>query len=150
MIHPGDSAVLTPNPTTLAFDSGPNALDSDDVFGGNPPHLINSGGALQLVAPDGSIVDAFAYGSWEDEIEGWNGPALEWLPTDSAGLILMRGDGCGTLPDTNTSADWEDRWLRLRSSLFCDDGIFASSGTLTTAALIPGCRFAAMLIPIPE
>ncbi len=60
VIHPGDSAVLTPSPATLAFDSGPSGLDSDVIFGGNPPQLVNSGGALQLVAPDGSLFWLFS------------------------------------------------------------------------------------------
>ncbi len=131
MLEPGQSLVVSVEPAMLSADGGPDAEDGDILFGGNSPWLVNSGGSLQLVAPDGTIVDAFVYGAGEADIEGWDGLALEMPPTAVAGLILMRGDGCGTLPDTNTSADWEVRWLRLGSTLFCDDGLFSTTGDLT-------------------
>ncbi|MDP6899257.1 MAG: lamin tail domain-containing protein [Candidatus Thalassarchaeaceae archaeon] len=131
ILHPGDSVVLTKEPSNLATDSGPNSIDADTIFGDNAPWLVNSGASLQLIAPDGTVVDAFVYGDGEADIVGWSGLALELPPSDVAGLILMRGDGCGTLPDTNSSADWEYRWMRLGSSLFCDEGIFSTTGSIT-------------------
>ena len=130
ILEPGESVVVTEEPYNLIVDGGPEAMDANTFFGNSPPWLINSGGALQLLAPDGTIVDAFVYGSGFAEIPGWNGLALELPPTDSAGLILMRGDGCNVLPDTDSSADWEYRWLRLGSSLFCDSGYFGAEGTV--------------------
>lgn len=130
-IMPGESIVFTPDPENLLEDSAIVAMDSDIVFDGNAPWLVNSGGSLQLVAPDGTIVDAFVYASGDADVQGWIGGALEMPPTDLSGLILMRGDGCGSLPDTDTAADWSVRWLRLGASLFCDDGIFTSTGSLT-------------------
>jgi len=131
VLQPGDNLVFSPDPVNLSADGGPEAVDADIVFDGNAPWLVNSGGALQLVAPEGTVVDAFVYGSADADIEGWSGIALELPPSDFSGLIMMRGDGCGTLPDTDSSADWEVRWLRLGSSLFCDDGIFTATGSLT-------------------
>ncbi len=131
ILEPGESIVISEEPGNLIIDGGPEAVDADTLFSGSPPWLINSGGALQLVAPDGTVVDAFVYGSGFAEIVGWNGLALEMPPSDGAGLILMRGDGCNVLPDTDSSADWEYRWLRLGSSLFCDSGYFATDGSLT-------------------
>ena len=131
ILEPGQSVVISENPANLLADGGPIAVDADSLFSNDPPWLINSGGALQLIAPDDTIVDAFVYGSGFAEIEGWNGLALEMPPSDMSGLILMRGDGCDVLPDTDTSADWEYRWLRLGSSLFCDSGYFGAEGTLT-------------------
>jgi len=131
VLYPGESVVISENPANLASDSGPASIDGMVAFSGNPPHLVNSGGALQLAAPDGTVVDTFVYGSGNAEVVGWTGGSLELPNTDYAGLILMRGDGCGTLPDTNSSADWEYRWLRLGSSLFCDEGIFSTTGSLT-------------------
>ena len=55
----------------------------------------------------------------------------------SAGLVLMRGDGCEYLPDTNSASDWEVRTFRLGRLLFCaqdplvaetTDGVWASIG----------------------
>ena len=130
ILEPGQSVVISEDPDNLLVDGGPEAVDANTLFSNSPPWLINSGGALQLVAPDETIVDAFVYGSGFAEIEGWNGLALEMPPSDSAGLILMRGDGCNVLPDTDTSTDWEYRWLRLGSSLFCDSGYFATDGSV--------------------
>jgi len=132
ILEPGDSIVITEEPSNLIIDGGPEAVDADTLFTNSPPWLINSGGSLQLIAPDGTVVDAFVYGSGFAELEeGWNGLALEMPPSDGAGLILMRGDGCNVLPDTDTSTDWEYRWLRLGSSLFCDSGYFAVDGSVT-------------------
>ncbi|MEE2748177.1 MAG: lamin tail domain-containing protein [Candidatus Thermoplasmatota archaeon] len=130
ILEPGQSVVITEEPSNLIVDGGPDALDADNLFSNSPPWLINSGGALQLVAPDGTVVDAFVYGSGFADIDGWDGLALEMPPSDGAGLILMRGDGCNVLPDTDTSSDWEYRWLRLGSSLFCDSGFFATDGSI--------------------
>ena len=131
MLEPGQSLVVSVEPANLLDDGGPQAEDGDALFGGNSPWLVNSGGALQLVAPDGTVVDAFVYGAGEADIEGWTGLALEMPPSDVAGLILMRGDGCGDLPDTDSAADWSVRWLRLGSTLFCDDGMFSTTGDMT-------------------
>ena len=131
ILEPGQSIVISENPANLIEDGGPSAVDANALFTNDPPWLINSGGALQLIAPDSTIVDAFVYGSGFADIDGWSGLALEMPPSDMSGLILMRGDGCDALPDTDTSADWEYRWLRLGSSLFCDSGYFGAEGTLT-------------------
>ena len=130
ILEPDESVVITENPANLIFDGGPEGVASDAMFSNAAPWLTNSGGALQLIAPDGTIVDAFVYGSGLAEIGGWNGLALDLPPSDAEGLILMRGDGCSVLPDTDSSADWEYRWLRLGSSLFCDSGYFGTDGTV--------------------
>jgi len=130
-LQPGQSIVFSSSPENLLEDGGIVAMNSDTVFGGNAPWLVNSGGSLQLVAPDGTNVDAFVYAAGDADIQGWIGGSLELPPTDFSGLILMRGDGCGSLPDTDSAADWSIRWLRLGASLFCDDGIFSTTGSLT-------------------
>ncbi|MED5487194.1 MAG: lamin tail domain-containing protein [Candidatus Thermoplasmatota archaeon] len=129
-LEPGQSAVITEEPANLLADGGPVAIDAHDIFTNSPPWLINAGGALQLVAPDGTIVDAFVYGSGYAGIDGWDGLALEGPPTSSEGLIYMRGDGCGDFPDTDTSMDWQHRWLRLGASLHCDGQYMSTTGTL--------------------
>ena len=129
-LEPGQSVVITEEPANLLDDGGPESMDAHDIFSNSPPWLINSGGALQLIAPDGTVVDAFVYGSGYAEIEGWNGLALEGPPTSSEGLIYMRGDGCGDFPDTDTSQDWQHRWLRLGASLHCDGQFMSSTGGL--------------------
>jgi len=140
ILEPGQSVVITEDPANLIFDGGPEGLDANTMFSNSPPWLINSGGALQLVAPDSTVVDAFVYGSGFAEIPGWNGLALQMPPSD-AGLILMRGDGCDVLPDTDTSADWEYRWLRLGSSLFCDSGYFVTDGSVMPVTSPVGSLF---------
>ena len=141
ILEPGESVVISEDPYNLLIDGGPAAVDANSLFGNSPPWLINSGGSLQLIAPDGTIVDAFVYGSGYAEIEGWNGLALELPPSDSSGLILMRGDGCNVLPDTDSSADWEYRWLRLGSSLFCDSGYIGAEGSLIPVSSPVGSLF---------
>ena len=86
------------------------------------PWLVDSGSALQLKSPDGTVVDAVVYGGGDAEIEGWNGSAISVPGDGTPGLILMRGSGCGENPDSNTGEDWEHRWIRIGASTFCDGG----------------------------
>ena len=65
------------------------------------------------------------YGGGIAEIDGWGGPAISVPGDGSPGLILMRGSGCGDYPDTDTGSDWEERWIRIGASTFCDGGQFS-------------------------
>jgi len=53
----------------------------------------------------------------------------------------MRGDGCDEKEDTNTSADWEVRWIRLGASMFCDSGVFSTTGSLEPMASPDGSLY---------
>ncbi|HJM67092.1 MAG TPA: lamin tail domain-containing protein [Candidatus Thalassarchaeaceae archaeon] len=137
VLSPGESAIITSDPSHLLEDAGIEAYGGSDVMY-NMPWLPNNGGSFQLTAPDGTVVDAIAYDEGDPMISGWSGSSIS--PPESAdttGLILMRGDGCSEMPDTDTAADWEIRWLRMGASLFCDGGGFSGVGNITTS-ISPG------------
>ncbi len=134
-IDAGESVVLTENPVNLLADGGIAALDGNVVLN-NMPWLVDSGSALQLKAPDGTVVDAIAFGGGIADIDGWQGGAVSVPGDGSPGLILMRGSGCGDYPDTDSGADWEQRWIRIGASTFCDGGHFTSETDSTASASI--------------
>ena len=92
MIPAGGSIVLTENPDNLFLDGGISAIDGNVVMN-NMPWLVDSGSALQLKSPNGTVVDAVVYGGGDAEIEGWNGGAISVPGDGTPGLILMRGSG---------------------------------------------------------
>ena len=54
----------------------------------------------------------------------------------------MRGTGCGDYPDTDTGADWEQRWIRIGASTFCDGGYFTTEvDSLVSASIGPDSGF---------
>ena len=108
----------------------------------NMPWLVDSGSALQLKSPDGTVVDAIAYGGGIAELDGWQGAAVSVPGDGTPGLILMRGTGCGDYPDTDTGADWEQRWIRIGASTFCDGGHFtAEEDSSVSASIGPDSAF---------
>ena len=134
-IAAGDSVVLTENPVNLLADGGITALDGNMVLN-NMPWLVDSGSALQLKAPNGTVVDAIAFGGGIAEIDGWEGAAVSVPGDGTPGLILMRGRGCGDYPDTDTGSDWEQRWIRIGASTFCDGGYFSTEESSSISASI--------------
>ena len=124
ILAPGESAIITSDPSHLLEDTGIEAYGGSDVMY-NMPWLPNNGGSFQLVAPDGTVVDTLVYEEGEPMVTGWVGSSITAPESaDTTGLILMRGDGCSEMPDTDSAADWEIRWLRMGASLFCDGGGF--------------------------
>ena len=119
----GESVVLSANPANLLADGGIVASDGNSVMN-NMPWLVDYGGALQLKEPTGIVVDAIVYGGGDAEIDGWTGPAISVPGDGTPGLILMRGDGCSDGQDTDSAADWQERWIRIGASIFCDGAEF--------------------------
>ncbi len=119
----GESVVLSENPANLLADGGIVAIDGNSVMN-NMPWLVDYGGALQLKEPTGIVVDAIVYGGGDAEIDGWTGPATSVPGDGTPGLILMRGDGCSDGQDTDSAADWQERWIRIGASIFCDGAEF--------------------------
>ena len=127
----GDNLIITAEPTNLWADARIVALDGDVVLN-NMPYLPDTGGALQLISPDDIVVDTVVYGTGDATITGWSGPAIANPPmAEAEGLIHIRGNGCDAMPDSDSAGDWEIRWLRMGSSLFCDETTFNTTGTLT-------------------
>ena len=59
------------------------------------------------------------------------------VPGDGTpGLILMRGSGCGDYPDTDAGSDWEQRWIRIGASTFCDGGYLTTGAASSVSASI--------------
>ena len=135
VIPAGGSIVLTENPDNLFLDGGISAIDGNVVMN-NMPWLVDSGSALQLKSPNGTVVDAVVYGGGDAEIEGWNGGAISVAGDGTPGLILMRGSGCGDNPDSTTGEDWEYRWIRIGASTFCDGGKITLEESSTVSASI--------------
>ena len=141
VIPAGASVVLTENQNNLLSDGGIVAMDGNVVMN-NMPWLVDSGSALQLKSPDGTVVDAVVYGGGDAEIEGWNGAAISVPGDGTPGLILMRGSGCGDNPDTDTGEDWEYRWIRIGASTFCDGGkITLEESSTVTSSIGPDTSF---------
>ena len=134
-IDAGASVVLTENPTNLLADGGIESLDGN-VGLSTLPWLVDSGSALQLKAPDGSVVDAIVFGGGIAEIDGWQGAAVSVPGDGTPGLILMRGSGCGDYPDTDAGSDWEQRWIRIGASTFCDGGYLTTGAASSVSASI--------------
>lgn len=134
-IQPQSSVVISENPYNLLLDGGIVALDANQVLTA-APWLVNSGGSLILAEPNGTAVDSIVYGNGIAGIEGWNGPAISVPGDGSPGLILMRGLGCGEYPDSDTGSDWEQRWIRIGASTFCDGGDFLTEQDSSAIASI--------------
>ncbi len=140
ILQPGEAVVLSQNAANLSEDGGINAIDMDEVMD-YTLWMYDSGASMQLVSPDGIVADTVAYGSTTTNVTGWNGPAVSTPPANFQGLIFMRGDGCNEMNDTNTSADWEIKWIRLGASLFCDSGVFSTTGSLEPMASPDGSLY---------
>ena len=134
-IMPGSSVVISENPYNLLLDGGIVALDANQILTASP-WLVNSGGSLILAEPNGTAIDSIVYGNGIAGIDGWTGPAISVPGDGSPGLILMRGLGCGEYPDTDTGSDWEQRWIRIGASTFCDGGDFLTEQNSTAVASI--------------
>ena len=136
-IQPQSSVVISENPYNLLLDGGIVALDANQVLTA-APWLVNSGGSLILAEPNGTAVDSIVYGNGIAGIDGWSGPAISVPGDGSPGLILMRGLGCGEYPDSDIGSDWEQRWIRIGASTFCDGGDFLTEeGSTATASIGP-------------
>ena len=124
-ISPGERIILTSEPSSLPSWLSDRIVDGE-VAMDTMPRLIDSGTALQLISPNGTIIDTLVYDGGNAEISEWNGPSVSVRGEGSAGLVLMRGDGCTDLPDTNSADDWEVRTFRVGASLFCAESPLTS------------------------
>jgi phosphatidylserine/phosphatidylglycerophosphate/cardiolipin synthase-like enzyme len=141
----GQSLVLTENPANLLEDGGIVAQDGNIILN-NMPWLVDSGSALQLKTSDGIVADSIVFGGGITETEGWSGPAISVPGDGSPGLILIRGDGCTSGTDTDSSSDWEERWIRIGASIFCDGGDIAAHPNMAASASIsPGTALSELL-----
>jgi len=84
-------------------------------------HLHDDGGAVRLVAPDGTVADAVVWGDGPVDIEGWNGVSLTPPVSGLDRLVYLRGSGCANLEDTDSASDWRSRWTRIGASTPCVD-----------------------------
>jgi len=63
----------------------------------------NTGGYAALYTSSPGLVDLVIYGSTNQMVSGWDGPAV---PASGQGVILKRNTRNGTPVDTDTAADW--------------------------------------------
>ncbi len=72
--------------------------------------LTNTGGVIQLLDPDGEVMDALVYGGTTAVATGWNGPPAQVYTRGALaaeGQIYHRKLLAGEqLPDRNTAQDW--------------------------------------------
>ncbi len=80
---------------------------------GAAPNLNNDGDELQLLAPDGELIDAVVYGDGDTQIVGWSGDALQpYAPSNAFGregqvfYRLFDADTWLPLADTDAKDDW--------------------------------------------
>lgn len=77
---------------------------------GSGPRLTNSGGVIQLRAPDGAPADVLVYGDESLIPSGWNGAAAQLYSRGAigaAGQAWRRKPGAGSgFADTDSAADW--------------------------------------------
>ena len=84
------------------------------------PELIDSGTALQLISPSGTVVDTLVYDGGNAEISEWNGPSVSVRGERERGTSADEGGMVARdLPDTNSADDWEVRTFGVGASLFC-------------------------------
>ena len=131
--------VTVPAMSAVIFAADPNGLGvyEDGTLHGfassfdEAPTLPNDGAALHMVDPSGAVADTVVYGNGPVDVDGWSGISLV-EPVSGINLIIYhRGDGCGSVEDTDMVADWHHRWGRLGGSTFCDDQTFSGESTVT-------------------
>ena len=131
--------VSIPALSSVLFAADPNGLsvyEDGTIYGFSSafvesPTLPDDRAALHIVDPSGMVADTVVYGNGPVEVEGWSGISLV-EPVSGINLIIYhRGDGCGSLDDTDQVVDWHHRWGRLGGSTFCDDQTFSGESVVT-------------------
>ena len=130
VIDAGSSVIISPDADSVKAMGATMILNAEDVMN-LPVWLPNSGGTIQLVAPDGTIADTFVYGNGPTDSEGWSGPSIAEPVTTVDRILYLRGDGCGEMPDTNRASDWEMRWSVAGASHFCGINTFTDDASVT-------------------
>tara|TARA_B100000700_G_scaffold96240_1_gene108317 strand:- start:326 stop:2383 length:2058 start_codon:yes stop_codon:yes gene_type:complete len=64
-------------------------------------------------------------------MEGWSGVSIAEPVTTVDRILYLRGDGCGSMPDTDSSDDWEMRWSVAGASHFCGINTFSDDTDVT-------------------
>jgi phosphatidylserine/phosphatidylglycerophosphate/cardiolipin synthase-like enzyme len=117
LVPAGDAVLVTRNATALRANGG---LEADACVSGCDTLLTvrgslalrDQGDGLQLIDPEGRLVDAFLYGA--GALPGWIGDPVASL---GKGLVARRRVGENGWLDTDTSADWSwNRTFRLGQS----------------------------------
>ena len=118
--------------TSTIVQAGESLAIEDDHMVGDGVHIYESGGTLVLADSNGIIADVVAWGNGPVDVAGWNGPAMTKPRDDVSGIVMIRGDGCSWLPDTNSSEDWQNRWSLPGGSQFCGPSSFSDQATVKT------------------
>ena len=129
-IPAGSSVIISPDASAVKAMGTTLVLNADEVMD-YPVWMPNSGATMQLIAPDGTIADTFVYGNGPTSEAGWNGPAIGVPVTTVDRILYLRGDGCGDMPDSDSSDDWEMRWSVAGASHFCGVNTFTDDTTVT-------------------
>ncbi len=129
-IQPGSSVLLGNDVTAFGLYEDGDAYEIDSVMQ-RSFYFPNGGAALQLLDGEETVADTLVYGNGPVDVSGWTGIALVEPVSNLANLIYLRGDGCGEAPDTDTVADWHQRWSRLGGSSHCYETTVTGSGTIT-------------------
>ena len=130
VIQAGESVVVSPDASAVKAMGDTTVVEAEDVMD-FPVWLPNSGAAIQLVSPDGTVADAFVYGNGPTSVDGWSGIAIGEPVTTIDRILYLRGDGCGAMPDEDKSSDWEMRWSMAGASHFCGVNTFSDDSSVT-------------------
>lgn len=128
----GQSSDFTDSFSPLIIPVGESLSIEPDHMVGDGVFIYESGGTLVLANSSGVIADVVAWGNGPVDVEGWNGPAMTKPRDDVSGIVMIRGDGCSWLPDSNTSEDWQNRWSLPGGSQFCGPTSFSDQATVKT------------------
>lgn len=123
-IDASSAVILTGDVDSLSDYEDGNLVEMSSVMN-STVYLSDSGAALQIIDPNGIIADTIVYGNGPIDVEGWSGISLVEPFSGIDHLIYHRGDGCGQMQDSDTVADWHQRWGRLGGSTFCSSATFA-------------------------
>ncbi len=130
VIQAGESVVVSPDASAVKAMGDTTVVEAEDVMD-FPVWLPNSGAAIQLVSPDGTVADTFVYGNGPTSVDGWSGIAIGEPVTTIDRILYLRGDGCGAMPDEDKSSDWEMRWSMAGASHFCGVNTFSDDSSVT-------------------
>ena len=130
VIESGESVIVSPDASSIRAMEQSEVVDADEYMD-SPVWLYDSGATIQLVSPMGIIADTFVYGNGPTDVVGWSGPSISDPITSVDRILFLRGDGCGEMPDTNKSDDWEIRWSVASASHFCGVNSFSDITNVT-------------------
>ena len=108
LIEEGKRLIISSDVTNLTREMGVTVASPETVFCGScwMPSFYDTGSTISILDGSGATMDVLAYGNAPIPNDGWTGSPAAMPHSPMNGVIMVRGDGCGDLADTNTAQDW--------------------------------------------